>query len=127
MVQQSREFQIALPQVVRIDQARAARAHPAMRERLEAERTAELIAKLEGGAKIALVSDAGTPLISEKAPPSGAAGDSTPWNLSPCGMAADRSGVSSLTDCRVKAATCSAMRRMAAPVSASTEKLARPD
>jgi 16S rRNA (cytidine1402-2'-O)-methyltransferase len=31
----------------------------------EAERTAELIAKLEGGAKIALVSDAGTPLISD--------------------------------------------------------------
>jgi 16S rRNA (cytidine1402-2'-O)-methyltransferase len=34
-------------------------------EHNEAERAAELIAKLQGGAKIALVSDAGTPLISD--------------------------------------------------------------
>jgi 16S rRNA (cytidine1402-2'-O)-methyltransferase len=34
-------------------------------EHNESERAAELIAKLEGGAKIALVSDAGTPLISD--------------------------------------------------------------
>ena len=34
-------------------------------EHNEAARTAELVAKLEGGANIALVSDAGTPLVSD--------------------------------------------------------------
>src|SRR5437867_11765204 len=34
-------------------------------EHNERERTAELISKLEGGANIALVSDAGTPLVSD--------------------------------------------------------------
>jgi 16S rRNA (cytidine1402-2'-O)-methyltransferase len=48
-----------------LDHAGISKPSVSYHEHNEAERAADLIAKLEGGAKIALVSDAGTPLISD--------------------------------------------------------------